>query len=59
MFILISALFLFVLNKQVKVEVQKQPFKCVPREKKVGEILEKKLSKKSLFGKVVGCRPAN
>ena len=33
LFILINTLFLFVLNKQVKAEVRKQPFKCVPREK--------------------------
>ena len=37
--------FLFVLNEQVKEEVQKQPFKCVPREKikKVGKILQNQL----------------
>ena len=26
-------LFLFVLDKEIKAEVWKQPFKCVPREK--------------------------
>ena len=33
LFISINTLFLFALNKQVKAEVRKQPFKCVPKEK--------------------------
>ena len=36
-------LFLFILNKQVKAEVGKQPVKCVPKEKIKRKILEKQL----------------
>ena len=52
---------MLVLNKQVKAEVRKQPFKCIPRgkNKKVGKILQKQLRKSSFLGKVVDCWPAN
>ena len=40
--------FLFVLKKQVKAEVRKQPFKCVPRGKKI----KQGKSLKNNYGKV-------
>ena len=53
-------LFLFILNKQVKAEVGKQPVKCVPKEKiKQGKSLKNNCEKVIFFGKIVGCRPAN
>ena len=41
---------MFVLNKQVRAEVQKQPFKCVIREKKlkIGENPSKTTAKEFL-----------
>ena len=52
--------FLFMLNKQVKAEVRKQPFKCVPKEKiKQGKSLKNNCEKVIFFGKILGCRPAN
>ena len=61
MFVLINTLFMFILNKQVKAEVLKQPFKCVPSEKKLKsrENPSKTTTKEFFFGRIAACWPAN
>ena len=45
---------MFILNKQVKAEVLKQPFKCVPSEKKLksSENPSKTTTKEFFFGRI-------
>ena len=52
---------MFILNKQVKAEVLKQPFKCVlgKEKSKSRENPSKTTAKEFFFGRIAACWPAN